>query len=82
MWVFAILMKSRGAFSGVILQILLVSHCKIKPWKFQFYFNEIRELSSSINVNFCHEVRSANFMADALAKQGVKRVIPWLGVIM
>lgn len=43
--------------------------------------NEIRELPSRISVLFHHEVRSANYMADALAKQGAQRVRPWVGVM-
>ena len=47
-----------------------------------FIFNEIRELSASSNVSFSHESRSAKTMADALARQGVERVSPWVGVIL
>ena len=46
------------------------------PWRFQFLFNEIHILSTKINVVFRHELRSANFTADALANQGVGRVVP------
>lgn len=52
------------------------------PWKIQFHLNEIREISASINVSFRHETRSANSLADELAKQGVERVSPWVGVVM
>lgn len=52
------------------------------PYEFQSYFNEIQELSSSINLAFCHKVRLAKSMMNALAKQGVERVPPPLGVIM
>lgn len=55
---------------------------KAFPWKSQFQFNEIRELSTTINVTVHHDVRSANSMADVLAKQGVKRWVPWVGVIL
>ena len=48
--------------------IAWVSKQKINPWKFHFHLNEIRELSVGINVSFHHEVRSANSMADVLAK--------------
>ena len=41
------------------------------PWRFRFYFNEIRALASSIQVRFRHVGRSANGFADSLAKQGV-----------
>lgn len=37
-------------------------------WKLQYYFNEIKHLSSRLWVSFRHEVRSANSIADALAK--------------
>ena len=36
-----------------------------KNWKFQFLYNEIQELSSTLNVAFCLEFRSSNFMVDA-----------------
>ena len=62
--------------------ITWVSNKKDFPWKFQFHFNEIRELSATLNVSFLHEVRSANSIADALAKQGVERLSPWVSVIM
>ena len=55
-----------------------VSYKESRPWKFQFYFNEIKELSSQMHVVFLHEVRLANRMVDALAKQGVDRVILWV----
>ena len=59
----ALIMKSDSSNA-----ISWVSKRKVLPWKFQFIFNEIRGLSSSINVVFSHEVRSANSMADSLAK--------------
>lgn len=55
---------------------------KENPFEFQSYFNEIQELSSSINLALCHKVRLANSMMNALARQGVERVPPRLGVIM
>ena len=45
------------------------------PWRFQFILNEIKSLSSSIPVTFSYVSRLANFMADALAKQGVVRIL-------
>lgn len=51
-----------------------VSYNESRPWKFQFYLIEIKELSSHMHVVFLHEVRLANRMLDALAKQGVDRV--------
>lgn len=44
------------------------------PWKFQFIFNDIKSLSSSIQLTFIHVSGSANIMADDLAKQGVGRI--------
>lgn len=55
---------------------------KLKLWKFQFLFNEIRELSSNMNVVFYYEVRLANCKADVLVKHGVESPSPWVGVIM
>ena len=42
-----------------------------RPWRFQFYLNEIRALSSLIQVSFQHVGRSTNGFVDSLAKQGV-----------
>lgn len=39
------------------------------PWRLQFILNEIKELSSLEDVDFCYELRIANFLADSLAKQ-------------
>ena len=52
-----------------------VSKVEKGPWRFQYYVNEIKALSSSIKVYFFHIYWSANSMADTLAKQGVHRVI-------
>ena len=38
-----------------------VSNWKADPWKFQFFFNDIRALSSSINVAFRYESKSAYY---------------------
>lgn len=59
-----------------------VSNRATYPWKFQFMFNEIRDLSSIMNVTFHYEVRSANSMFDALAKQWVQRLSLWLGFVV
>ena len=59
-----------------------VSNRKVNPYKFQFLFNEIHALSSSINVAFRFESKSANSNADALAKQGVERSTPWEGIVV
>eukprot|EP00268_Persea_americana_P036637 TRINITY_DN3614_c1_g1_i6.p1 TRINITY_DN3614_c1_g1~~TRINITY_DN3614_c1_g1_i6.p1 ORF type:complete len:138 (-),score=27.70 TRINITY_DN3614_c1_g1_i6:344-757(-) len=37
-----------------------VSSSAMFPWKFQFYLNEIRALSSSIQVSFIHVGRTGN----------------------
>ena len=51
-----------------------VSNQRANPWEFQFLFNEIRILSSKINVVSRHELRSANFIVDALSKQGLREL--------
>lgn len=48
-----------------------------KPWKLQFYHNEIKKLASSQGVVFSHVIISANGLVDSLAKQGVLRPSPW-----
>lgn len=46
-----------------------VSHSGSRLWRFQFYLlKEIMELPFHLHVVFCHEIRSANSMANALAK--------------
>ena len=40
----------------------------LPPWRFQFYFNEIKEPSYLIFVEFHHMDRSANGFADLMAK--------------
>ena len=59
-----------------------VSSSTAIPWRFQFYFNEIRVLASLIQVNFQHVGRSANGFADSLAKQGVDRSSNLVAFIM
>ena len=59
-----------------------MSNWKTFSWKFQFHFNEIKELSSSLNVEFHHEVRSANSMTDFFAKKEVDRLSPWVGMVL
>lgn len=46
-----------------------------RTWRFQFILNEIKSLSYSIPVTFSYVSRSPNFMTDALAKQGVVRIL-------
>ena len=45
-----------------------VSHHKTSPWRFQYYFNEIREVFSIINVTFHQEVWLANSTENAIVK--------------
>lgn len=47
-----------------------------------FISKEIRMLSSHLHMVFCHEIKSANRMVDALAKQGVDRVSLWMAFII
>lgn len=47
-------------------------------WKFHYLLNEIRSLSSLMQVNFKHIKHSANNLADSLAKKGTERDIPLL----
>ena len=53
-----------------------------RPWKFQFHFIEIKEIFSSLVVSFGPVLRHANIMADVLAKQGVDRASPCVGLSM
>lgn len=55
-----------------------VASYTLLPWGFQFYFNEIKELSSKLSVEFQHVGRSANGFANALAKQGVDILAPFI----
>lgn len=43
------------------------------PWKLQFYFNEIKGLSTGCRTSFQHVSRT-NGLANSLAKQGVDRL--------
>lgn len=54
----------------------------LRPWKFQFYFNEIKELVSHLQMEFHHEFRLVNSMAATISKQGVDRVELWLAFTM
>lgn len=43
----------------------------VPGWKFHFYLNDIKDLSSSLKVVFRHVTRSANKVVEVLTKQGV-----------
>lgn len=47
-----------------------------RPWKLQFFFNEIKAPSSHLQVAILHEVRSINSLADTLTTQGVDGLVP------
>ena len=53
-----------------------VNSMQASPCEFQFYFNKIKFLSLASQVVFCHVNQSANGMANAMAKQGLDRVVP------
>lgn len=55
--------------------IAWVSNQSAFPWNFQFHFNEICGLSFTLDVVLVMTIRSANFMANALAKWGVDRCL-------
>lgn len=54
-----------------------VSTSKPDPWKFLFYLNEMKALSSLMQVPFVNVGQSANGMANSLAKLGVERLVPF-----
>ena len=47
-----------------------VASSSLAPWRFHFFFNEIKALASLIHVVFRHVGRVANALVDLLAKQG------------
>ena len=51
------------------------------PWRFHF-LSDIKVLSSIGFVEFKHVGRPAKAMMDALAKQGVDRVVPFVAYTM
>lgn len=57
------------AESDSINSISSVSSFDNSPWKFQFYFNEIKYLSSLLGVKFQHVGRMGNSFADSFAKR-------------
>lgn len=50
------------------------------PRKFHYFIKEIRFFTSSSEVIFKHVNRSTNTIADSLAKQGVDREAPFIGI--
>lgn len=67
--------------SGFSNAILWITHITSKPWIFQFLFNDIKVLSSTLQVHFTHVISSANSMEGTLAKQRVDRVSPYFASI-
>lgn len=51
-------------------------------WKFHFLLNEIKTLSSLLQVEFKHILHSANGVADSLAKKRVDCLVPLLDLFM
>lgn len=47
----------------------LILSSNYRLWRLQFILNEIKELSSLVDVDFCYELTLANPLADSLAKQ-------------
>lgn len=47
-------------------------------WKYHFVLNEIKTLSSWIDVQFVHVLPLPNAIADVLAKQGVDCLSPFV----
>ena len=41
-----------------------------RPWRFKYFFNEIKELSSHLHVVFCHVHRLANSLAMVYLNKG------------
>lgn len=52
------------------------------PWKFYFHLDEVKALSSSLQVVFKHVGRTAKSMVDLLAKQGMDRQNPFLAFML
>lgn len=44
--------------------VMWTSHFVSRPWRVQFLFKEIKELSSILDMSFCHALRLANSTAD------------------
>lgn len=65
------------------MNVVSWAHAPFKaPWRFQFHFNEIVSLVSSLDVVFQHVSRLANGFADTLSKQGVERSQDLMAVTM
>lgn len=47
-------------------------------WKFHYFLNEIRSLSSLFQLAFKHINRSAHVLAESLAEQGADRDVPFV----
>lgn len=62
------------------MQHLGLTSQSVRPWKLHFYLVEIKSLALSSQVSF-KQVRSANVVADALAKEGVDWEMPFVATI-
>lgn len=54
--------------------IYWASHNKLRTWKLQLYFNEIKWLSSHIQVDVCHDVGLANSISETWGGWGYSMV--------
>lgn len=59
-----------------------VSLSNLRPWRYQFLLNEIKELSSHLYVVFCLVLGSDNSWADGPSKRGAGRVSPWVADVV
>lgn len=64
-------MLDSDSLNAISLHLSIV----VVPWRFQFYFNELKALSSSIRVEFRHVRRIGNGFVDVFAKEGVNRCL-------
>lgn len=57
-----------------LIVVVWVSRHEPRTWKVQYYFNELKEFGSHLDIVFSHNLRSPNYMADGLAKLGINIV--------
>lgn len=55
---------------------------KRKSVEILIFFNEFKLLSSSINIIFCRELRSAYHALGALTKPGIDGISLWEGIFL